>query len=96
MSKFNLGSINYTKLKEAAAKKHSAFSFGKDGKTVYVNIIQWENDQEDQYGNTSSLQLNSTKEKRDAEGKVYIGNMKSGTSKTTSAAKEDDDSSLPF
>lgn len=69
------GSICFTDLMDKAKAGHSAFSRGKNGK-AYVSITQWLNDDADQYGNHLSIQLNSTKEKREAEGKVYIGNGK--------------------
>lgn len=68
-------SICLTDLIENAKKGHSAFTKGKNGK-IYVNTRQWINDQEDQYGNISSLLLSSTKEKIEAEGKIYVGNGK--------------------
>lgn len=68
-------SICITDLLEQANKKHSAFTRGKNGK-IYVNIRQWINDEDDQYGNISSLLLSSSKEKKDQEGKIYVGNAK--------------------
>ncbi len=41
-----------------------------------MHIITWLNDEPDKFGNIMSHQLNSTKDKRDSEGKVYIGNSK--------------------
>lgn len=69
------GSICLTELVEQAKKGHSAFSKANNGK-IYFNILEWLNDEADKYGNTISIQLNSTKEKKDSEGKVYIGNCK--------------------
>lgn len=74
-SKMYTGSICLNTLIEELKKGHSSFSKSKNGKT-YVNILLWENDEKDQFGNTHSLQLNSTKEKKDTEGKVYFGNCK--------------------
>ena len=83
------GSLCLTDLIEQAQKAHSAFTRGKNGK-VYVNITQWLNDEADQYGNDASFQLNSSKEKRETEGKVYIGNGKKsiGAQTTPIAAAE--------
>lgn len=69
------GSLCLTDIIELAKKSHSAFSKAQNGK-VYFNILTWINDKEDKYGNTMSHQLSSTKDKRDAEGKIYIGNSK--------------------
>jgi hypothetical protein len=69
------GSINVTKLVDELKKKHSSFTKGKNG-SFYANILIWQNEEPDQYGNHLSLQLNSTKEKKDSEEKVYIGNGK--------------------
>lgn len=100
MSELLTGSICYTDLVEQAKAGHSAFSRGKNGK-VYFNVVQWINDTPDQYGNTVSIQLNSSKEKRDLEGKVFIGNAKpvkatnTGYATTQPATTADDDD-LPF
>lgn len=75
MSTLINGSICLTDLVDQAQKGHSAFSRGKNGK-VYVSITEWINDEPDQYGNDCSFQLNSKKEKKESEGKVYIGHGK--------------------
>lgn len=69
------GSICLTELNEQAMKGHSAFSKAKNGK-IYVNILTWFNEEKDEYGNDLSHQLSSSKEMRDKEGKIYIGNSK--------------------
>ena len=76
MSKLFTGSICLTDLLEQAKKAHSAFSRSQANNKVYVNILVWENDEKDKYDNTHSFQLNSHKDKKDAEGKIYIGNAK--------------------
>lgn len=98
MSNLLVGSLCYTDIVELAKKGHSAFSRGKNNK-VYFNVALWMNDEADKFGNTVSIQLNSTKEKRDAEGKVYIGNAKplgnnNPPPAASSSSKDDDD--LPF
>ena len=70
-----VGSICLTYLIEAAKRKHSAFNKSQNGK-IYANVILWHNENLDKYGNTHSLQLNSQKDKRESEGKIYIGNLK--------------------
>jgi hypothetical protein len=75
MANLLVGSICLTDLNEQAKNGHSAFSRGKNGK-VYFNVNLWVNDTPDQYGNTVSIQLNSKKELRETEGKIYIGNAK--------------------
>lgn len=81
------GSICITELMEKVKSGHSAFSKSiKNGK-VYCNILVWVNEEKDEFGNNISLQLSSTKEKRDSEGKIYIGNAKKlETSKPVSAS----------
>ena len=76
MSKLFTGSICLTDLLEQAKKTHSAFTRSQANQKVYVNILVWENDEKDKYDNTHSFQLNSTKDKKEAEGKIYIGNAK--------------------
>lgn len=69
------GSICLTDLIDQAKKGHSAFSKATNGK-VYANILTWQNDTPDKYGNNMSHQLSSSKEMRDREEKIYIGNSK--------------------
>ncbi len=75
MSKMLIGSICLSDISKHFKENHSAFTKGKNEKN-YVAITIWENDTPDQYGNTVSIQLNSTKDKRESEGKIYIGNAK--------------------
>lgn len=98
MSKLFGGSICLTDLVEQARKGHSAFTKSPKNGKVYCNIVVWENDQEDKYGHTHAFQLSSTKEKREAEGKIYFGNVKPIESKTPANGdlpKDDWDSSVP-
>lgn len=74
-NKLMTGSLCLTDIVEKAKAGHSAFTKAKNGK-IYFNFLQWLNAEPDQYQNNSSLQLNSTKEKKDEEGKCYIGNAK--------------------
>lgn len=76
MSKLFSGSLCLTDLIDAAKRQHSAFTKSQQNGKVYVNILLWENDEKDDYGNTHSIQLNSTKEKKEQEGKIYIGRAK--------------------
>lgn len=78
MSKLINASICFTDLMDHAKKAHSSFTRAKN-KKAYVNVQIWINDEPDKYGNDVSLMLNSTKEKRESEGKVYIGNGKTST-----------------
>ena len=95
MSKMLVGSICLTDLMDFAKKAHPAYSRGKNGK-AYVNIVLWENEP-DKYGNTISIQLNSVKDKREEEGKVYIGNAKPLTPKNDSDNENaEDGDGLPF
>jgi len=70
-----VGSLNLSKILAKAKEKHSAFSKAENG-DLYFNLIVWENDEKDKYDNTHSFQLNSHKDKKEAEGKIYIGNAK--------------------
>jgi len=98
MSTLYGASLNITKLSAAGKTGHSAFSKGKNG-DLYVNINVWLNDAPDQYGNDMSLQLNSRKELREQEGKIYVGNGKKAQAAAPEAVKADDLialDSLPF
>lgn len=61
---------------EKAKAKHSAFSKSEKNGHIYFNISQWVNDEPNEYGQHSSLLLNSSKDGKATEGKVYIGNAK--------------------
>lgn len=76
MSELLGGSICLTDLNANAKIGHSAFSKSEKNGKIYFNFTQWINDEKDQYGNISSLLLNSSKEMKDTEGKIYIGNAK--------------------
>jgi hypothetical protein len=69
------GSVCLTDLIELAKKKHSAFTKGNNGK-IYASINVWLNDSVDKYGNIMSVQINPSKEMKDLEDRVYIGNLK--------------------
>jgi hypothetical protein len=75
-SKLFGGSICLTDLIDAAKRQHSSFTKSQKNGKVYANILLWENGKPDEYGNTHSIQLNSTKEKKDVEAKVYFGRAK--------------------
>jgi hypothetical protein len=99
MSQLINGSVCLTELIAKAKESHSAFTKASNGK-IYANITIWVNDEPDIYGNIVSLQLNSTQEKRAAEGKVYIGNGKPSKKKdpepVTAADVQGLDDDLPF
>ena len=69
------GSICLTDLIELAKKKHSAFTKGNNGK-IYASVNVWLNDEKDKFGNIMSVQVNPSKEMKDLEDRVYIGNLK--------------------
>lgn len=75
MSKLFYGSICVTDLIEQAKAKHSAFTKGQNGK-IYCNANVWLNDEQDKFGNIMALQLNPSKEKKDVDKKLYVGNFK--------------------
>lgn len=97
MSKFLTGSLCLSDINAKAKEGHSAFSRADNGK-IYLNIKLWLNDEPDKYGHTASLQLNSTKEKRESEGNVYIGNAKPAETKPIAGNATDvpADDDLPF
>ncbi len=76
MSTFITGSMCLTQLLESAKAGHSAFTKSAKNGKVYFNYAEWVNDEPNEHGHHSSIQLNSTKENRDKEGKIYIGNGK--------------------
>lgn len=69
------GSICLSDLIEQAKAKHSAFTKGQNGK-IYASVNVWHNSEPDKFGNVLSIQLNPTKEMKDLDKKVYIGNCK--------------------
>lgn len=91
-----VGSICYTDLVELAKKGHSAFSRSEKNGKVYFNVALWMNDQPDKFGNTVSIQLNSSKEKRDLEEKAYIGNAKPIKSNGNFAPPQYNPASSPY
>lgn len=98
------GSLDLTLILEKAKAKHSAFSKSDKNGHIYFNITQWVNDEPNDFGQHSSLLLNSrSKEIQETEGKVYIGNAKkvegsgSASPVTDAVANELPDSDdLPF
>lgn len=100
MAQLISASVCLTDLVEKAKAGHSAFARGKNGK-VYTALTIWLNDEPDQYGNHMSLQLNSTKDKKESEGKTYVGNGKvmstGGAGEPVKAGEiKGDLSNLPF
>lgn len=101
MSQFITGSLCLTDILAAAKDGHTAFYRGKNDK-IYFYFQQWVNSEPDQYGNDSSILLNSKdQESREREGKIYIGNArvkKSATSTPQAIATELEEitNDLPF
>lgn len=98
MSKLYGGSICLTDLLAKAKEGHSAFIRSQNGK-VYCNVNIWMNDEVDKFGNIMSFQLNSQKDKREAEGKIYIGNAKEVVAAAPAPVKADEEEfndDLPF
>lgn len=94
MSKFKLGSICLDDLFAASKAGHSSVTTAKNGKK-YASIIIWENEEVDKHGNTGSIQLNSTKENKESEAKIYIGNLRGQATKAQSSNNSNDDD-IPF
>lgn len=84
------GSLCLTELIDQAKKGHSAFSKAQNGK-VYFNVLTWLNEKEDKYGNIMSHQLSSSKEMREIEGLIYVGNSKAIQSSKPVKASDIDD-----
>lgn len=95
MSKMFTASINVTEILEQAKKLHSAFSKSQANGKVYCNLIVWENDEPDKFGNTLSFQLNSSKENKEKEGKIYVGNGKPMEKKEPVPVTANDIANLP-
>lgn len=93
MSQLFYGSLDITSILENAKKKHSAFVKADNGK-IYMNINIWLNDEKDKFGNSVSVLLNSSKESRDAEGKIYIGNAKESERKEPAPINDNDLNSI--
>jgi hypothetical protein len=85
MSEFILGSMCLTTLIEKAKEGHSAFSKSQKDGRVYFSYAEWINDQPNEYGQHSSILLSSSKEKKEIEGKVYVGNGKKFENKPVTA-----------
>lgn len=104
MSNFQVyhGSLCLTDLIKQAKLPHSAFvKAGKENK-IYANITVWVNEEPNKIGQHISIELNSTQEMQQAEGKVYVGNAKKSERKVpeqldaTTASDLPDDDDLPF
>jgi hypothetical protein len=81
MSKLLSGSICLTDI-----PKDKIWKSEKTGKQ-YLNINVWINDDADKFGNNGSIQVNQTKEEREAKDtKVYVGNLKFVEAKQQNAA----------
>ncbi len=76
MPSFITGSLCLTTLIEQARAGHSAFSKSPKNGKIYFNFAQWVNEEANEFGQHTSLSLNSKKEMAESEGKVYFGNGK--------------------
>jgi hypothetical protein len=74
-NKLFYGSLCLTDLIDQAKQKHSAFTKGNNGK-IYASINVWLNSEPDKFGNIMSLQINPSKEMKDIDKKMYVGNLK--------------------
>lgn len=103
MSKLRTASICYTDLAEAAKAGHSAFSRAKNGK-VYFNIVIWDNDEANKFGQDVSIQLSPKKDTTSE--RIYIGNgnkkendtfeKRTPEASTKSFSKSTNSDDLPF
>ncbi len=80
MSERMYGSIDVTKIIELMKGGHSSISKSEKNGHIYMNIVQWVNDQEDEYGNKCSIQpspnKNASELEKQATKKIYLGNLK--------------------
>lgn len=97
------GSICLSDLNAQAKLGHSAFSRAEKNGKIYFNFTQFVNEEANDFGQHSSLLLNSSsKEKAVEEGKIYIGNAKklesTGGTPLEAGADDllDDSETLPF
>lgn len=99
MNQSYYGSVCLTDLIEKAKAKHSSFVRAQNGK-VYCNITVWLNEDVDKYGNSMSIQANTTKEMKDKEERFYLGNCKKSEYKAPEAISDTSDipavDDLPF
>jgi hypothetical protein len=77
MSQLINASIDMTLILEMAHKGHSSFNVGKNGKT-YCNVQVWVNEEPDKFGDHASIQLNSAKDKGEADALLHPINPKDG------------------
>jgi hypothetical protein len=75
MRQLFFGSICISDLIDQAKQKHSAFTKGNNGK-IYASVNVWLNDKEDKFGNIMSVQINPSKEMKEIDKRLYIGNLK--------------------
>jgi len=94
MGKMITGSLCLTDILARAKEGHSAFSKGANGK-IYFNVLQWENDERDKYGNDFSMQLNAAKDAPEVERGLYIGNLKRVEAQGPSPIENADIADLP-
>lgn len=87
------GSICVDDIFAASKEGHVAFNKSKNGKT-YANIVIFENDKPNQYGNTGAIALSGNKEDKT----TYIGNLREPKANNEQQGTEptDNDSDLPF
>lgn len=95
MSNFKLGSICIDDLYAASKAGHSSVTVAKNGKK-YANIVIWDNGEVDKYGNTGSIQLNSAKDQKQSESKIYIGNIKNPGGHSNQNAGNNSNDDIPF
>lgn len=72
---FFTGSICLDDLLAAQQTNHSAFNTAKNGK-VYVNLFIGKKKETDEHKNTHGIRLNSVKDERQNEPKIFIGNVR--------------------
>jgi hypothetical protein len=98
MAKMLTGAIDLNKIDKSKiiTKDKNGNQFKNGAK--YINIVQWINDEPDQYGYNSSIQIAQTKEEREQKIKpTYIANLKEFQKQNGSKNSAPDlDDDLPF
>lgn len=95
-----LGSLCLTDIMAKAKEAHSAFSRSEKTGKAYFNVVVFQNDEPDQFGNDFSIQLGVKQDAPESEKKIYIGNMKyqnsSGRIAQSTVRQNSADDDLPF
>lgn len=80
MSERLYGSLDVTEIFKLMQGGHTSVSKSEKNGKIYMNVVVWLNDTEDQYGQIASIQpsphKNASEVEKAATKKIYIGNLK--------------------